>query len=65
VHKLLVEQRDAGTALLLISEDLDELLSLSDRLAVIYEGRIVGEMPAEGADIRKIGLMMAGTKVTA
>jgi simple sugar transport system ATP-binding protein len=63
VHKLLVEQRDTGTALLLISEDLDELLSLSDRLAVIYEGRIVGEMPAEGADIRKIGLMMAGTKV--
>ena len=63
VHKLLIEQRDAGTALLLISEDLDELLSLSDRLAVIYEGRIVGEMPAEGADIRKIGLMMAGTKV--
>jgi len=63
VHKLLVEQRDAGTAILLISEDLDELLSLGDRLAVIYEGRIVGEMPAEGADIRKIGLMMAGTKV--
>ena len=62
VHKLLVEQRDAGTALLLISEDLDELLSLSDRLAVMYEGRIVGEMPAEGADIRRIGLMMAGTK---
>jgi len=62
VHKLLVEQRDSGTALLLISEDLDELMSLSDRLVVIYEGRIVGEMPAEGADIRRIGLMMAGTK---
>ena len=62
VHKLLVEQRDSGTALLLISEDLDELMSLSDRLVVIYEGRIIGEMSAEGADIRKIGLMMAGTK---
>ena len=62
VHKLLIEQRDAGAAILLISEDLDELLSLSDRLAVIYEGRIVGEMPAEGADIRRIGLMMAGVK---
>ncbi len=37
-------------------------MSLSDRLVVIYEGRIVGEMPAEGADIRRIGLMMAGTK---
>ena len=65
VHKLLIEQRDRGAALLLISEDLDELLSLSDRLAVIYEGRIVGEMPAEGADIHVIGLMMAGTQVEA
>ena len=65
VHKLLVEQRDAGTAILLISEDLDELLSLSDRLIVMYEGQIVGEMPAEDADIPTIGLMMAGTKVEA
>lgn len=62
VHKLLVDQRDAGTAILLISEDLDELLSLSDRLAVIYEGRIVGEMQAEDANINAIGLMMAGVK---
>ena len=62
VHKLLIEQRDAGAAILLISEDLDELLSLSDRLAVLYEGKVVGEMPAEGADIRTIGLMMAGVK---
>ncbi len=63
VQKLLIKQRDAGAAILLISEDLDELLFLSDRLAVIYEGRLVGEMPAEGADIHKIGLMMAGSKV--
>jgi len=63
VHKLLIEQRDAGAAILLISEDLDELLSLSDRLAVMYEGQIVGEMPAKGANIQTIGLMMAGTKV--
>jgi ABC-type uncharacterized transport system ATPase subunit len=63
VHKLLIEQRDAGAAILLISEDLDELLSLSDRLAVMYEGKIVGEMPTQGADIQEIGLMMAGTKV--
>jgi ABC-type uncharacterized transport system ATPase subunit len=63
VHKLLIKQRDAGAAILLISEDLDELLSLSDRLAVIYEGKLVGEMPAEGADIHKIGLMMAGSRV--
>jgi simple sugar transport system ATP-binding protein len=65
VHKLLIQQRDAGAAILLISEDLDELMSLSDRLAVIFEGRIVGEMPAEGANIDTIGLMMAGTKVEA
>jgi len=65
VHKLLVEHRDAGTAILLISEELDELLSLSDRLVVMYEGHIVGEMPAAGAEIHVIGLMMAGTKVEA
>jgi general nucleoside transport system ATP-binding protein len=63
VYKILIEQRDRGAAILLISEDLDELLTLSDRLAVMYEGRIVGEMPAEGADIQTIGLMMAGSKV--
>jgi general nucleoside transport system ATP-binding protein len=62
VHKLLIEQRDAGAAILLISEDLEELLSLSDRLVVMYEGRIVGEMPTEGADLHKISLLMAGVK---
>jgi general nucleoside transport system ATP-binding protein len=61
VHKLLIEQRQVGAALLLISEDLDELLALSDRIAVMYEGKVVGEMPAEGADINRIGLLMAGT----
>jgi simple sugar transport system ATP-binding protein len=65
VHKLLIEQRDAGAAILLISEDLDELLSLSDRLAVMYEGKIVGEMPTQDANIQEIGLMMAGTKAVA
>jgi simple sugar transport system ATP-binding protein len=65
IHRLLIEHRDRGAAILLISEELDELISLADRMAVIYEGRIVGEMPAEGADIHAIGLMMAGTKVGA
>jgi simple sugar transport system ATP-binding protein len=65
IHRLLIEHRDRGAAILLISEELDELISLADRMAVIYEGRIVGEMPAEGADIHAIGLMMAGTKVDA
>ncbi len=62
VHHLLLEQRAAGAAILLISEDLDEVLALSDRLAVMYEGQIVGEMKPEGADIEKIGLLMAGTR---
>ncbi len=61
VHKLLLEQRQAGAAILLISEDLDELLSISDRIAVLFDGQIVGEMPAAQADIEQIGLMMAGT----
>jgi len=63
IHRLLIEHRDRGAAILLISEELDELISLADRIAVMYEGRIVGEMPTEGADIYAIGLMMAGTKV--
>jgi len=62
IQRLLLEQREAGTAILLISEELDELLALSDRIAVIYEGEIMGVMPAEDADINEIGLMMTGTK---
>ena len=62
IQRLLLEQREAGTAVLLISEELDELLALSDRIAVIYEGEIMGVMPAEDADINEIGLMMTGTK---
>jgi simple sugar transport system ATP-binding protein len=65
VQNILIRQRDAGAAILLISEDLDELLSLSDRLAVIYEGQLVGEMPTKDAEIHTVGLMMAGTKVDA
>ena len=62
IQRLLLEQREAGTAVLLISEELDELLALSDRIAVIYEGEIMGVIPAEGADVKEIGLMMTGTK---
>lgn len=62
IQRLLLEQREAGTALLLISEELDELLTLSDRIAVVYEGEIMGVVDAEGADINEIGLMMTGTK---
>ena len=59
VHHLLLEQRQTGTAILLISEELEELLSLSDRIAVIYEGKIMGEIVEE--DLDTIGLMMTGT----
>ncbi|MGH2561873.1 MAG: ABC transporter ATP-binding protein [Thermomicrobiales bacterium] len=60
IHSLLREQRTRGAAILLISEDLDELLALSDRIAVLYDGRITGELPAQGADPERIGLLMAG-----
>jgi simple sugar transport system ATP-binding protein len=63
IHKLLIELRDQGTAILLISEELDELFSLSDRIAVMYEGQIVGETLPERANFEKVGLMMAGQKV--
>jgi simple sugar transport system ATP-binding protein len=62
VHQMLIDERDRGAGILLISEDLDELLSLSDRVLVIYEGEIVGEVPPEDDRINEIGLMMAGTK---
>jgi simple sugar transport system ATP-binding protein len=61
VHRLLLAQRAAGTAVLLVSEDLDEILALADRVAVIYEGRIAGVVDAEGADVHELGLMMTGT----
>ncbi len=62
IQHLLLEQRENGTAILLISEELEELLSLSDRIAVIYEGEIMGVVDADGADINEIGLMMTGEK---
>ena len=61
VHRLLLEQRDAGTAILLISEELEELVNLSDRIAVIYEGRITGQVEPElMTEIAEIGLLMTG-----
>jgi ABC-type uncharacterized transport system ATPase subunit len=60
VHDHLREAAAAGVAVLLISEDLDELMTLSDRIAVMYEGRIVGQVDAATAAVAEIGLMMAG-----
>jgi len=59
IHKRIVEQRDAGVAVLLVSAELDEVLSLSDRLLVMYKGGVVGERPA-GASREEIGLLMMG-----
>lgn len=60
VRRRLVEERDRGAAILLISEDLDELLNLSSRIAVIFDGRIVGEVDRRDATIDRIGMWMAG-----
>jgi simple sugar transport system ATP-binding protein len=60
VRNQLLEQRARGAAVLLISEDLDEILALADRIAVIYEGEIAGVLPAGDADIERLGLMMSG-----
>jgi simple sugar transport system ATP-binding protein len=60
VHSVLMEQRKKGAATLLISEDLDEILALSDRIAVIYEGRIMGELAGAEATPERLGLLMAG-----
>lgn len=60
IHRKLVEIRDAGCGVLLISNELSEIMSLSDRILVMYEGRIVGETTSETADITRLGLWMAG-----
>lgn len=63
VHKKLVELRDSGKAVLLVSLELDEIMSLSDRIAVMYDGKIVGTMDIKDATEKKLGIMMAGGKV--
>jgi len=63
IHQRLLEQRSAGTAILLVSEDLDEIRTLSDRIAVMYEGRIIGEVARDQATVEQIGLMMAGVSM--
>lgn len=60
VRGKLLEQRQRGAAILLISEDLDEILDLSDRIAVIYEGEIMGILAAAEADTERLGLLMSG-----
>jgi len=63
IHERLLEQRAAGAAILLISEDLDEVMQLSDRIIVLLEGRIMGEVDREDASVNELGLLMSGVTV--
>ncbi|MBU6243916.1 MAG: ABC transporter ATP-binding protein [Actinomycetales bacterium] len=60
IHAQIVAARDAGAGVLLVSAELDEVMGLSDRIAVMYRGQLVAELPAEGADRSRIGRLMAG-----
>jgi simple sugar transport system ATP-binding protein len=62
VRALLDDARSAGQAILLISEDLDEVMSLSDRIFVLYRGSVVHETPGESAELATVGAAMAGLK---
>ncbi|MEA3336535.1 MAG: ABC transporter ATP-binding protein [Chloroflexota bacterium] len=62
IHRRIIEQRDQGVAVLLVSAELDEIMSLSDRIAVMYHGQIMDTMPAETAQREELGLLMAGVK---
>ena len=62
IHKQLVAERDKGKAILLVSLELDEVMSLSDRILVIYEGEIVGEFDPKKVTVQELGLFMAGAK---
>jgi simple sugar transport system ATP-binding protein len=62
IHKQLVAQRDAGKAVLLVSLELDEVMNLSDRILVMYEGEIVGEFDPSAVTVEELGLYMAGAK---
>jgi simple sugar transport system ATP-binding protein len=60
VHRRIVAARDAGSAVLLVSSELDEVRALSDRIAVLFEGRLMATLPAAGASEERLGLLMAG-----
>jgi simple sugar transport system ATP-binding protein len=60
IHNQIIDQRDSGSAVLLVSAELDEILSLADRVAVMFDGRIVKTLPIEEATRERVGLLMAG-----
>ncbi len=63
VHKTLVEERDKGAGILLVSVELDEVMALSDRILILYRGRIQGELDAATATEEEVGILMAGGKL--
>jgi simple sugar transport system ATP-binding protein len=64
IHRTIITQRDRGAAILLVSAELDEVLALADRIAVMYHGQIVAPVPAEQATRDELGLLMAGGRVS-
>ena len=62
IHSILVAERDRGKAILLVSLELDEVMSLSDRILVMYEGEIVGELDPKKTNVQELGLYMAGAR---
>jgi len=62
IHRQIVAQRDRGVAVLLVSAELDEILALSDRIAVIYEGAIIAVVGGPTATREQVGLLMAGVR---
>jgi simple sugar transport system ATP-binding protein len=62
IHQRILQERERGAGILLISEDLDEIFALSDRIAVMFEGQIMGETPVAAASREQIGLWMSGVR---
>ena len=62
IHQRILQERDRGAGILLISEDLDEIFNLSDRIVVLYEGQIMGEVQREDATREQVGLWMSGVR---
>jgi simple sugar transport system ATP-binding protein len=62
IHKRIIQQRDHGVAVLLVSAELDEIMSLSDRIAVMYQGQIIETMDVQDATREGLGLLMAGIR---
>ena len=62
IHKELIKQRDAGAAILLVSLELDEVMNLSDRILVMFEGSVVADLDPKKVTVQELGLYMAGSK---